>query len=221
MHPVLKSLVPVVRMLGRLLGRDCEVVLHELSHPQTSVVAVENGQVTGRQVGDGIRDLFNTVLRSPRFEEDMLVNYPTRLPDGRTLRSGTVLIRDEAGKVIGALCINIDLTRVSAAKQLLDEQMTIEVGVPAGGTPDRAEEEEEAHRQDVLSILDALIGNALSEVGTGEVTNKDERAKLVRFLDERGAFRIKGAVDIVAHRLGVSRYTIYNYLNEVRACRGD
>ena len=32
-----------------------------------------------------------------------------------------------------------------------------------------------------------------------------------------GDFQVKRAVPLIAKRLGVSRYTVYNYLNEVRA----
>lgn len=216
MHPIIRTLIPVVKMLARTLGRDCEVVLHELSHPKTSIVHIENGHVTGRRVGDGVRDLFNTVLASPFFAEDMLVNYLTLLPDGRMLRSSTVLIRDEEGKLIGAVCINLDLSRLAVARQILDE-LTAAID-PTGSS---AKESGEA-QAGVVAALDSLIGGAMVETGAGagNAGGKVERMKVVRFLEEKGAFRIRGAVDVVARRLGVSRYTIYNYLREIRAQNG-
>ncbi|MFF3501116.1 helix-turn-helix domain-containing protein [Streptomyces sp. NPDC003247] len=46
---------------------------------------------------------------------------------------------------------------------------------------------------------------------------KVHKVEVVRDLDKRGFFTIKEAVDIIGQRLGVSRYTIYNYLNEISA----
>ena len=46
---------------------------------------------------------------------------------------------------------------------------------------------------------------------------KEDKLVIVRRLDEKGVFLVKGAIDYVANILGVSRYTIYNYLDEVRS----
>ena len=43
--------------------------------------------------------------------------------------------------------------------------------------------------------------------------SRTEKQEVVRFLDERGAFLIRRAVADVASRLGVTRFTIYNYLD--------
>ncbi|MGA8941105.1 MAG: helix-turn-helix domain-containing protein, partial [Thermoactinomyces sp.] len=45
----------------------------------------------------------------------------------------------------------------------------------------------------------------------------DEKVECVRLLEEKGAFLIKGATEYVAHALGVSKFTVYNYLQKVRA----
>jgi predicted transcriptional regulator YheO len=44
---------------------------------------------------------------------------------------------------------------------------------------------------------------------------KDDKIEVIKYLDQKGAFMIKGAVDHAAEKLNVSRYTIYNYLKEV------
>jgi predicted transcriptional regulator YheO len=47
--------------------------------------------------------------------------------------------------------------------------------------------------------------------------SRREKQQLVRFLDERGAFALRKAVERVADFLGVSRFTVYNYLESARA----
>ena len=43
-----------------------------------------------------------------------------------------------------------------------------------------------------------------------------DKQQLVRYLDERGAFALRKAVESVAETLGVSRFTVYNYLDAAR-----
>ena len=43
--------------------------------------------------------------------------------------------------------------------------------------------------------------------------SRRERREVVRFLDDRGVFMLRKAVETVADRLGVTRFTIYNYLD--------
>jgi len=55
------------------------------------------------------------------------------------------------------------------------------------------------------------LGAPLSEV------SREQRQQAVRLLEERGAFAIRKSVDMVADALGVSRFTIYNYINRNNA----
>lgn len=49
---------------------------------------------------------------------------------------------------------------------------------------------------------------------------RKEKQDLVRVLEERGAFALRHGVETVAAALGVSRFTVYNYLNRESAARG-
>ena len=42
---------------------------------------------------------------------------------------------------------------------------------------------------------------------------REEKQQAIRLLDERGAFTLRRAVEDVADAMGVSRITVYNYLN--------
>lgn len=66
--------------------------------------------------------------------------------------------------------------------------------------------------------LDGMMRAAERQVGSdsSEWTRADKQ-RVVRMLDERGAFLLRGAVDDIANAMGVSRITIYNYLNAIEA----
>jgi len=60
---------------------------------------------------------------------------------------------------------------------------------------------------DILRMAEREIGTAAAQ------WNRSEKQRVVRMFDERGAFLLRGAVDDIAEIMGVSRITIYNYLN--------
>lgn len=65
--------------------------------------------------------------------------------------------------------------------------------------------------------LDRLIQQVEQELG-GQLDElaRDQKQKAARLLDERGAFRFRGAVEVVADAMDVSKVTVYNYLAAVR-----
>ncbi len=64
--------------------------------------------------------------------------------------------------------------------------------------------------------LSSMIRAAERDIGTSSVEwSRAEKQKVVRMLDDQGAFLLRGAVDDMARIMGVSRITIYNYLNAI------
>jgi vacuolar-type H+-ATPase subunit F/Vma7 len=66
----------------------------------------------------------------------------------------------------------------------------------------------------VHGVLDRMIAAVESELRAplAELSREDKQ-RAVKLLDERGAFQLRKAVEEVADALGVSRFTVYNYLN--------
>ena len=48
---------------------------------------------------------------------------------------------------------------------------------------------------------------------------KEDKLALVQRMENKGIFDVKGAVEYVAERLGVTNYTIYNYLKAIRSAK--
>lgn len=72
------------------------------------------------------------------------------------------------------------------------------------------------------SALGRMVAGIERELGSnlGALSRADKQAA-VRRLDEQGAFLLRGAVDDVAHKMGVSRVTLYSYLNAIRPDTGQ
>ncbi|MET9508070.1 helix-turn-helix domain-containing protein [Streptomyces flavidovirens] len=67
----------------------------------------------------------------------------------------------------------------------------------------------------ILAALERRHGMPLAEL------DRKEKQSVVRILEARGAFSVRHGVETVASALGVSRFTVYNYLNRENSSRGD
>ncbi len=65
--------------------------------------------------------------------------------------------------------------------------------------------------------IESLVSEAIQLLGKQPSTMAtDDKVRLVALLEERGAFLIKGTVEYIATVLGVSKFSVYNYLKNVR-----
>ena len=207
--PILAQYIPLAHMIAQTIGDDCEVVLHDLENPQQSVVYIVNNRVTGRQVGQSFDHLVPQVILSKKLDHDIVKNYYFHTADGRLIKSSTALLKDFGGKVVGALCINIDTTKISQQIEWLQSLMP---GSEENAAPAEVSQEELTHVSEIVTdLIDKIIGNKdMARL------RREEKLELIRFMDQRGIFLLKGAVDQVGSRMGISRVTVYSYIDEVR-----
>ena len=222
----------LVGPLGRSLPGPVEIVLHDLAALPNSIVAIE-GDVTGRRPGDPATDRLLETAASGSFETR--TGYRTTSPSGRSLLSTTIVIRDAAGRPAAALCINRDVTDWqiigSAARSILGEN---EAGLGFGdvgvvGHNERNAQDErsgaaalgsadggEAFVHDVDELAAAVLRQAVAEQDVPvSLMRKAHKVEAVRSLKRRGFFMLRDAVEMAAQALSVTRFTIYNYLNEI------
>lgn len=210
-HPYLDLLKPSVKSLANVLGPRAELILHDLSHPENSAIMVV-GNITGRKKGAPITNIVLRVLKLYGDKAEDMINYRSMTKDGRVLKSSTLFIRDENSKIIGSLCINIDLTDYMYCQKVIQDlcQTTeLETNINNGAS--------ELFAQDINEVVETLIIHELEHINKPvPLMQKEDKLKIVQLLEEKGIFDVKGSVDLLAKFLGVSPYTIYNYLKEVR-----
>ncbi|KQN63061.1 transcriptional regulator [Erwinia sp. Leaf53] len=218
---VFETLRAALSALGSVVGRDTEIVLHDLSAPETSVMAIANGHVTGRMAGSsvlavpdqdlGLSALINSVPDGGDTTPLVIPDYATRNKQGQTLRSATALYRDSSGQPFAALCINSDQNALLAAREAIDRLLSGQPSpaVQAASAPESA---------DMEQLMAEIIADSLVELETGpRSARKQAKLAAVRRMQERGMFIVKGGIEKAAAALGVTRYTIYNYLEEIRS----
>ena len=227
MNKNLLSYVSVAELIARTFP-NAEVVLHDLSKPQHSVVYVANNSVTGRKVGQTFHHLIEKAVFAGNPADGVVDNYFFK-KEGKQIRSSSLLIRNEAGELIGALCINVDVT---AAQQIIDLASGLLQGrakgeksksdlsdspctLPAVSANFEALEKEQSVQHFVNNMVDSMI----NELNADGKKTKEDRLELIRFMDERGVFLVKGSMEYVAGKLGLSKVTLYGYLDKIHGKR--
>ncbi|MCL2608904.1 MAG: helix-turn-helix transcriptional regulator [Treponema sp.] len=204
--------LPFLKQLARALavqfGSKCEITVHDLTDGlESTIVAIENGHITGRKIGDGPSRIVIRALHDPLSAEDSL-GYLTRTQDGRLLRSSSLYIRDDTGKPVALLGINYDFTELSLATSILTSFTSVQNEGQGGKSGI------ETIYTNVNNMMDCLIEESLVHVGKPvALMDRDDKVKAIKYLDERGAFLVKKSGDKVSNYFGISKYTLYSYLN--------
>ncbi len=185
-------------------GEKCEVVIHDVNAMNHSIVYIVNGHVSGRKVGDGgSRVVIEQAIQADAQPKDELC-YLTRTPDGKILKSSSIYIRNARGVVTAIFSINYDVTNLIMLRQELDEAL-----------PSRDSKQMEPERiLNVNDLLDDLIEQSAELVGKPvALMNKQDKIRAIQFLNQSGAFLVTKSGDKVAKYFGISKYTLYSYID--------
>ena len=202
----LELLRQVAAGIAAQFGSCCEVVVHDLSrHPDHSIVAIENGHVSGRKVGDGASHVVMEQLQTNDPEPKDHLCYLTKTPDGKILKSSTVYIRNGRGKVSAIFSINYDISKLLMVESAVRELVS---------TGEEAQQAEPEKIVNINDLLDDLIQQSVALVGKPvALMNKDDKVKAIQFLNQNGAFLVTKSGDKVAKYFGISKYTLYSYID--------
>ncbi len=212
---VLRLYQPVMRALATAAGPSVEVVLHNLDGDDVdlghTIMAIENGHVTGRSVGGPSTSLGLDVLKDRRADHDAF-GYTAHTSDGRQLRCSSVYFHNADGDIIASLCINVDLSPIQQARNVLTALLPASERTPSGPR--------EHFGTDLVAVMDSMISDAMHEIGRPlENMSREDKITVLERLDQRGATQMRKSVEAIAKRLGISRVTAYSYLEEARARR--
>ena len=197
-------LAQVGQAVCRTFGLQSEVVIHDLADMEHSIVWIM-GTVTDRVVGGCLTPRGLSLLRSGKTEDHY--NYTTRTRDGKMVRSSLVFLKDDRGRPAISMEINFDTSPFVAFRHTL-ESLT---------DPDEAYDFQDAFIDDAPQMLETMLQQAVAFIGKPvPQMSKADRMRIVEVLDDAGAFELRKAIPAVATYLGVTRFTIHNYLNELR-----
>ena len=216
-YAFLEKYIPLVRFMGEICGKNYEIILHDASTPERSVIAACNAHLSGRRVGDPMTDLAKELIRDGSYlEHDFVANYEGRTRGGKRFVSSTYFIK-EGGRLRGLICVNHDVEDFFVISEHLTSLMKA-FSLPEDGQ--HASAYTENLDDSICNLSSNLIHTTvLSYTTAGGRMSTADKLDIIRTLDSQGVFATKGSVGQAARELHISEPTVYRYLKRVRGER--
>ena len=209
MDSKLEQLTQIAHGVASHFGNACEVVIHDLKKQdiESSIVYIENGHVSNRKLGDGPSEIvLETLNRNPECLKDRL-SYLTTTDDGRVLKSRTMYIRGKDGTIDYIFSLNYDITGLLTVDNSIRSLIS---------TAEMSGEDRQPRKitHNVNDLLDTLIEQSVQLVGKPvALMSKDDKITAIQYLNDAGAFLITKSGDKVSNFFGISKFTLYSYMD--------
>ncbi|GHV36816.1 hypothetical protein FACS1894187_12120 [Synergistales bacterium] len=200
-----------IKNLGNFLGEKCEIVVHDYRNGfEHTITDIANNEVTGRNVGGCPSSAFIEKLENGGEEIERNPIYFIKHTKGKIIKCCSTLIRDADNNVIGAVCVNFDVSDFILSQNTVASFVKYTPEVMEAG-------EDDILVKSVDELMDYYMGMAEKTVGKPmSLMDKDEKIKALRYLDSKGVFKIAKANVSLSEALQISKYTLYSYLEEGR-----
>lgn len=201
----LKQYVALCDAIGKLFYPNVEVVMHDLETKK--LVHIVNA-FSKRRIGDAM--LLSDVTKDIRsLKEDWVGPYDKRNSDGKRLKAVSIVLRDDAEKPIGMICVNFNTEVVLSLFESLKGFVHVNEKEPKPSV---------LFSQSWIEHADETIERYLSmhNIALSGLLGQDKK-ELVLFLEKEGIFAIRNAVPYVCNVLGISKATLYNWLKVTRS----
>ena len=205
---ILDSYASMIEGLSAYLGSVYEISLHSIEDYNHSVIKIMNGYHSGRSAGAPLTDLALNMLKRVKDQgisaSESYTSYNAISPSGERLKSSTIPILGENGRVIGILCMNL----------YLDSPLTEVLQTIVGN------QTEQTRQENFASSMGDTITHAVTDARNQVMHNPsipaaNKNKELIRILYGKGIFNMKDAVVLVADALGISRNTVYMHLRNM------
>lgn len=191
--------------ISTMFGSNCEVVIHDMENYESSIVYIKNGHVTEREVGDKL-DILGTRELDKLYKGTDLINKKGIAKNNHLIKGSTFHAKGEDYHF--ALGINYDYTNMLLVHNVVSDLINV------GDSIDVAAVEND---ENLELKLEEFFGQAVEYIGKPiPFMRKKERVEMIKFLNDKGAFSIHKSIPIIADKMNISRYTIYNYLREIK-----
>jgi len=210
----LEFLKNLAKGITSVFGNRCEVVIHDFSDLKRSLVYIE-GDITKRQTGCPIPDTLYRLLKEFGDDAPDKFGYKGTTKDGKILKCSTTMVRNDEGRLEGCLCINFNVTDFAFLATAFND---FTFNSSKSGRDNGKGARQNATTSSFAETMESAIDFEVSEYGKiPAMMDKSDKLIIMQRLDKEGVFIIKGSVDYMARVFGSSRYTIYNYLKQIRS----
>lgn len=215
MNQHIKRFISIADFLGDVLGSNTEIILHDLTNYEESIVHIINGHISGRKIGDPVTDLvLEFIATESKGNKQFISNYNSKTIQERLLYSSTYFIRDDNNEIVGALCLNSDYHEVKKSLSFLTSLLPNYVDDKILSINNIKENLNTNPQELTLNKIDAIINEF--DVVPNRMTT-EEKTNVIAALNDCGVFNIRGSVQEVATKLQMSEPSIYRYIKKIKS----
>lgn len=211
---ILNSYCSLVNGLAEYLGSGYEIVLHSLDNFEHSVICIVNGEHTGRAVGAPITNKALDMLK--KFHETGLSNetYFSTNSRGEPLKSTTIAIKGENGRIIGLLCMNYYMN--TSFREFINNF------IPSDAPNIESPSVTETFASNVDDMISSSLEHAKRQIyHDPTISSSNKNKAIIYLLYDKGIFQIKDSVPKVADLLGISKNTVYLHLRNYSGAQSN
>ena len=170
----------IVTLIGKsFIGTGIEILLHNLVNPTRSVIAIENGEVTGRKIENGTTNLLLDLKTRKQQNQDKL-NYELRI-GSRLFKCTTIPIFRRDYGLVGAVCINVDVNFIKG--EVMNRKEKLEAFIENIVKTDFTLNENILSKEEYKAALAGKKHFADNVLLSGETYNPNNRLMAILFSD--------------------------------------
>ncbi|WP_291951637.1 PAS domain-containing protein [Campylobacter sp.] len=202
--------IKLVKFLADTLGRNYEIVLHDVSEDGANIAEIANNHISKRTINSPLTGIAMEMIKNKTYlERDYITHYKLSSENSKSMSGSTFFIKKDE-KLEGLLCINHDIT---AFKKISDEILSLAY---IYDNPDEESEGREYAKLNLEELVKDATNMSIEELKNKTLKPKEKQKIIVHFYD-KGVFNIKGIIPKVAEILNISEPSVYRHLQKIKA----
>lgn len=205
----------IINFLEKTLGDLAEITLYSFEKNKKGELISKSANCKF-EIGSEVPKTLGRILEKYDRADDPNLNFVTNFPgkgsDGQLFRVSTFFIKDNRNRLRGVFNIKVDISKMIGAANFLNELLK---GITGGDERNIAKEAEEVDKlESIEEYAKYVINQYFSELKKPiDIMTASEKIEVVKHLNKKGIFQLKGSVGELAKRFNTSEKTIYRYLS--------
>lgn len=203
----------LIKMFDAQFGESCNATLYLINKKGAGAVLATKGHILSESPGDDMPEYINQYIKKNGYKD--FYGFINKQQTGFLLRTSLHFIHGVRNNVIGCLCISHNMMHIRMVISFLEELYK-----PEKYLKEEELDERESQYNNIQDFVSTIIDNFLMETMDGkdfESLPKKEKLVLIQGLEDKGIFLVKGSVELIAKKVNLTKFAIYNYLDEIRS----
>lgn len=205
----------IISFLEKTLGKMAEITLYSFEEGREGKLISKSSNCDfemGSPIPKTLRRLLEKYEKDEDSNLDFITNFPGKDNDGKLFRVSTFFIKDISNRLRGVFNIRIDISNMIGAANFLNELLR---GITGGAERNIEKESDDVEKLGTIEeyaqyVIDQFFNDLKKPI---DAMNTSEKIDIVKQLNQKGIFHLKGSVGELARRFNTSEKTIYRYLS--------